>query len=131
MKMPRKSVLRAVSILIAIVLFSVPVCVQPCQMSEVSTSPCCCCSDSPDFSQAPHKEKQECGCHMGEKNQEESSPAVIVFHHGDRSLTPFVASEVQVIAKDYRAQLTGLCSQPFLPTSKDPPLYLLHSSFLI
>jgi hypothetical protein len=68
---------------------------------------------------------------MGEKHQKENSPAVMVFHHEDRLGTPLMASEVEVITKDYRPQLTGLYSQPFLPTSKDPPLYLLHSSFLI
>jgi hypothetical protein len=129
--MPGKIVPRVVSLLMATVLFSIPLSVQPCQMSEVSNNPCCCCSDSQDFSEASHREKQECGCHMGEKHQEESSPAVIVFHDGDRSLTPFVASEVEVITKEYRAQLTGPYSQPFLRKSKDPPLYLLHTSFLI
>ena len=131
MKMPEKTVGKVTLLLIVAVLLSVPLYVQPCQMSEVSKNPCCCCSDSPDLSQAKHREQQECGCHMGGKHQEENSPAVIVFHHGDRSGTPFVASEVEVISEDYRPQLAGLCAQPFLPASKDPPLYLLHSSFLI
>jgi hypothetical protein len=129
--MPEKIVGRATSIFVVAVVFLVPLSVQPCQMSEVSNNPCCCCSDSPDFSEANHREQQECGCHMGEKHQEENSPAFIVFHHGDKLGTSFVASEVEVITKDYRPQFTGLYSQPFLPTSKDPPLYLLHSSFLI
>jgi hypothetical protein len=68
---------------------------------------------------------------MGEKHQEENSPAVIVLHRAHKLGTFFVTSEVEVIAKDYPAQLTALRSPPFLPTSKDPPLYLLHTSFLI
>ena len=130
-KMPEKIVVRVTSLLIAMVLFSVPLYVQPCQTSEVSKNPCCCCPGSSEYSNLSHTPEHECSCQMGEKQQEESSPAVIVFHHGDRSGTPFVASEVEVITKDYRAQITGLYSQPFLPTSKDPPLYLLHSSLLI
>ena len=131
MKRPGKSVLRAVSILMAIALFCLPLSVQPCQMSEVSNNPCCCCSDSRDFSEANHREKQECGCHMGERHQDESSPAVVLLHRADKLGTSFVASDVEVTTKDYPAQLTVLHSRPFLPASKDPPLYLVHSSFLI
>lgn len=129
--MPGKIVGKVTSLLVVTVLLSVPLSVQPCRMSEVSNNPCCCCSGSPDFSRADHREQQERGCHRCEKHQEGSSPAVIVFHHDDRSLTPFVASEVKLTVKDYHTQLTGLCRLPLLLTSKDPPLYLLHSSFLI
>lgn len=131
MKMPGKIVGRATSIFVVTVVFLVPLSVQPCQMSEVSNNPCCCCLDSPDFSQANHKEQQECGCHMGEKHQEESSPAVIASHHDSKPETFPVGSEAEVIAKDHSSQLAGLCPHPFSPASKDPPLYLLHSSFLI
>ena len=130
-KMPRKTVPRVVSLLIAIVLFSVPLSVQPCQMSEVSKNPCCCCSDSPDFSQGNHRERQECGCHMGEKHQEENSPAVIASHHDSKPEAFPVGSEAEVIRKDHFSQLAGLYPHPLSPASKDPPLYLLHSSFLI
>jgi hypothetical protein len=68
---------------------------------------------------------------MGEKQQEESSPAVIISHHDSKPETFLAASEIEVIAKDYFTQLTGSCPHPFLFTSKDPPLYLLLSSFLI
>jgi len=76
-------------------------------------------------------EKNECCCRAGEKQQEESLPAVIVFQNDGKSEPPFMASEVEVITRDYHPQFCGLYLLPFLLTGKDPPLYLLHSSFLI
>lgn len=131
-KIPGKMVGRVTALLIATVLFFVPLSVQPCQKVEVSQNSCCgCCLNSSLSSHPDDAEQRECPCQMDERQQEESSPAVIVSHQNSKPEPFLVASEVKVVTKDYLPQFTGLCPHTFLPISKDPPLYLLHSSFLI
>jgi hypothetical protein len=123
---------RVTALLMAAVLFSVPLSVQPCQMAEVSQNSCCfCCLNSSEFSHLNDAERQECPCQMDERQQEVSSLAVIVSNQDSKPETFSVASEVEEITKESHTQFTGLCPHSFLPVSKDPPLYLLHSSFLI
>jgi len=124
---------KTVSLLVAPVLLFAPLSVPPCPQARVSQDlcSCCCCQDSGRSLPKNDGEKNECCCRAGEKQQEESLPAVIVFQNDGKSEPPFMASEVEVITRDYHPQFCGLYLLPFLLTGKDPPLYLLHSSFLI
>ena len=119
------------SFLILSVLLLVPLSAQSCQELDVLEKACCCCSESDQFSQTNHTKQHECGCQMGKKQQEESSPAVIVSHQDSKPETFLVTSEVELITEDYLVQTTSLYSHPFSFPSRDRPLYLLHSSFLI
>jgi hypothetical protein len=130
-KVPRKMVRRVTSLLIAAVLFFVPLSIQPCQEADVSQNPCCCCSGSSEYSLPDDTKEHQCPCQMAEKQQEESSPAVLVSDQYSKPDAFSAASEVEGITKDYSTRLVGSCPHPFWPASKDPPLYLLHSSFLI
>ncbi|MFQ6002629.1 MAG: hypothetical protein ACE5KJ_02675 [Candidatus Zixiibacteriota bacterium] len=131
-KIPEKKVRRVTAIFLASILFFVPLSLQACQKVEVSQNACCCCCVNSSDSSHPNDAKQhECPCQMGESQQEESPPAIIVSHHDSKPEPFLVASEVEVTTKDYRPRLTSSSSLPFSLTSKDPPLYLLHSSFLI
>jgi hypothetical protein len=129
----REMVGKSISLFIVCLLLFTPLLAHPCQRVYMSKSSgcCCCCKGSGSFSPKEDKEEQKCPCQMAKKQQEETSPAVIVSHHNGEPETLLMASEVEVITKDYFTQFPNLCHHPLLPTSKDPPLYLLHSSFLI
>lgn len=135
MDMKRKILRRAISVFIAFLLLIPPLSARLCERAELSQNSCCCCCPCCQDSGPPlsdsDAEKDECPCQMSEKKQDESSPAVIFFYNDSRPETFLLTSKVEGSFEDYQSQLAGLSPHTlFLPT-RDQPLYILHSSFLI
>jgi len=123
-KIPRKT---SAIFLITLLLFVYP-SAQACQKAEVSQKNCCCCGNSSQFDTA---EQRDCSCQMGENKPEEKTPAVITSNSDTRPENFLATSEIELIYEHYLSQLNELYSNSFLPPSREPPLYLLNSSFLI
>ena len=139
MKKPSKTLTKVTSLLLAIVLSLAPLSVQPCPMGagwdqKVNPSPntCCCCANS---SATPftsdNAEQHQCPCKMTEKQPKERSPAVVVSRYDSKPETFLVTLEIELISEDcFPRQIISSPHTFFLP-SRDRPLYLLHSLFLI
>ncbi len=131
MNMQRKMAGKIGTLLIIPVLLVVPVSVLPCQEADIGQDTCCCCESSSQLSQPVDSKQHECPCQISEKEPAESSPAVITSNH-ERAPEPlWLASGNEEPRENCVAQLGGLHGNHFLLLSKDPPLYLLNSSFLI
>ena len=133
--MKRKMLRRTISVFIAFLLLIPPLSAQLCERVELSQNSCCCCCSCCQDSGPPlsdsDAEKDDCACQMSEKLQEESLPAAVFSYNESRPKIVLLASEVEEITKDYQSQFADLSPHTlFLPT-RDQPLYILHSSFLI
>ena len=115
---------------LSLLLFAPPT-IQPCQEAEASQSNCCCCQNSCQHVVSSDSKHSQCPCQMEEKQKEESSPGVIVSKHDSKPKPLFLAWEIEVIPEDHFPQLASSYSHNFSVLSRDPPLYLLNSSFLI
>jgi len=127
----RKMVRRITAIVIAGILLFVPASVQPCQKVDISEDTCCCCETSGQLSQPDDTKQHECPCQISESQPVESSPAVIISHHKRAPEPLLLAAEIEGPTENYLAPFAGLNTNYFLLLSRDPPLYLLNSSFLI
>jgi hypothetical protein len=132
--MKSKTLGKTISLFIACLLLFPPLSVQPCQEVDLSQNTCCCCcccQDSGSSLSNNDAEKDECPCQMSEKKQEESSPAIIFSYNDSRPETSLLTSKVEGSFEDYQSQLVGLSPHTIFLPSRDQPLYILHSSFLI
>jgi len=68
---------------------------------------------------------------MSEKQTEENSPAVIVSYDDNKPEAYLVAGEVELLNADSFIQQTCFYSPTFHLPSRDRPLYILYSTFLI
>lgn len=133
--MKRKMLRRTISVFIAFLLLIPPLSAQLCERVELSQNSCCCCCSCCQDSGPPlsdsDAEKDDCACQMSEKQQEKSSPAAVFSYNDSRPKIVLLASKVEEITKDYQSQLVGLHRHSYFLPSRDQPLYILHSSFLI
>jgi hypothetical protein len=134
MNMRHKNAQVAISLLAICALFCAPVWGQPCETTEALEEACCCCPccQETDSSLAETGgEGDDCPCEMSEADESEGSPAVILSNRSGGVEILLVASSARGETDDYRSSsITQLFSSLFLP-SRDQPLYILHSSFLI
>jgi len=133
--MKSKMLGRTISVFVGFLLLIPPLSAQPCQRVDLSQNSCCCCcpccqNSVPSLSDSD-VERAECACQIREKQQEESSPAVIFSQHDGRPEISFSSSQVEGFTEDCPSQLTGLPPHSYLLPTRDQPLYILHSSLLI
>ena len=134
MKIRHKNVQVAISLLAICAFFIVPLRVQPCETTEVPEQACCCCTCCQETESAPsksHAQDDECSCSMAERHDQESSPAVLVSASDNRpEISPLTFEVRQEFEGDPNRPLDFASRNPTLP-SRDQPLYILNSSFLI
>lgn len=134
MDMNSKTLGKTISLFIACLLLFPPLSVRPCKKVDLPQNMCCCCCCCQDSGPSLSNDdavKDECPCQMGEKKQEESSPAIIFSYNDSRPETSLLTSKVEGSFEDYQSQLAGLSPHRIFLPSRDQPLYILHSSFLI
>lgn len=118
------------AILIVGILLFTPVSIMPCQ--KVNLSPdTCCCESSCQLSQSLDTKEHQCPCQIGESQPVEGSPAVLISNHEKTPKSLSLASEIREPVESLFAQFSGLYQNDFLLLNRDPPLFLLNSSFLI
>lgn len=131
MRIPRKMVGKIAVLLTVSILFFVPVSGDPCEKADISQNTCCCCESYCQSSPTNGMEQNECPCQMSENPKQESPSAVLVSHQDGKPEIFLLTSEVEPITQYHSSQLTNLYPYPFVLLNRDPPLYLLNSSFLI
>lgn len=144
MGMPIKMWMKVTTFLLTIAFILVPFYVQPCSLAPnldqivETTNNCpmdpnsdCCCANSSQTSLPDDSEQNKCPCKMTEKQQEESSPAVIVSHDDSTPETIMVACEVGPMSENYHTQSTNHSPEFLFLSSRDRLLYILYSTFLI
>jgi hypothetical protein len=132
--MQSKNVRAAISLFVICALFLAPVSVRPCEAVEAPEHTCCscpCCQDSKPSPPDNHAQKDECSCRIAEKHEEENSPAVVVSVNGDKLQTSLLTSNIEGSFERHPSQFADIGSPNFIFPSRDQPLYILHSSFLI
>jgi len=122
---------KVAAIVIVGVLFVGPANLQSCNYCDFSEEMCCCCENFCQSSQHNDRDKKECSCEISEGTKAESPSAVIVTHPDNKPKMDSGSVEVEIIDKFCFTQLSD--SNPYTSAflSRDPPLYLLNSSFLI
>ncbi len=130
---------KIISILLISVLLIIPLSAQACSMDprlgqgmEKSPDECCgCCNQSSTVSSSGSADRNECPCGIKEKQAEENSPAVIVSYDDNKTEAYLVAGEHELLNADTFIRQTCLRSHTFYLPSRDHPLYILNSTFLI
>lgn len=134
MEMQSKNVRAAISLFVICALFLAPVSVRPCEAVEAPEHTCCscpCCQDSEPSPPDNHAQKDECSCRIAEKHEEENSPAVVVSVNDNKLQTSLLISSIEGSFEYHQSRPTDFGSSDFIFPSRDQPLYILHSSFLI
>ena len=127
------------SILLASVLLFASLFAQPCsfeskpdqRMEKPSRDVCGCCANASASSSSEGTGQHSCPCQMKEKQAEENSPAVIVSYNDNNPEANLVAGEIELLNADSFIRQTCLRSHTFCLPSRDRPLYILNSTFLI
>jgi len=131
---PHKNAQAAISLLVMCAFFLAPVAVRPCETTEVPEQTCCCCPCCQETESSPsesHTQKDECSCRMAEKHEEENSPAVIVSVKDDKPQISLPTLEIEGSFECEQSRPLDFGSRNLILPSRDQPLYILHSSFLI
>jgi hypothetical protein len=128
-----KKTVRAVSLLIVCLLIIPALPAQPCETSAqpADNCCCCCCQNSGSFSPEDDAPKHDCPCQMAEEQPKENSPAVISSNHLSSPETSLLTSEVEGPFEDLQIRLSDSSPHTLFLPSRDQPLYILNSSFLI
>lgn len=127
------------SILLTSLLLFASLFAQPCsfefkldqRMEKSSSSGCGCCANTSESSSSEGTDQHNCPCQMSEKQPEENSPAVIVSYDDNKPEAYLVAGEFELLDADSFIRQTCLCPHAFYLPSRDRPLYILNSTFLI
>lgn len=138
MKIVSNMLTKLTSLLLTSVLFFVHLSVKPCSMdsnldqeADISQNSCCCCANSFNSLPTDDAAQHHCPCQMTQRQPAEHSTAVIVSQLDSKAETFLVTSKVEVISEDLLFLLTCLHHHSFSLSSRDRPLYLLHSTLLI
>jgi hypothetical protein len=132
--MKHKNMQAAISLFVMCALFLAPVAVRPCETTEVPEQSCCCCPCCQETESSPsesHPQKDECSCRMAEKHDEENSPAVLVSDNDDKPQISLLTLEIKGSFECQQGRPLDSGSRNLILPSRDHPLYILHSSFLI
>ena len=134
MNMRHKNAQVAISLLVVCAFFIVPVWGRPCETTEVPEQACCCCACCQETEPPPtenHSHRDECACRMAERHNQETSPAVPVSASDNKpEMSPLTFEVRETLEGDPNRPLDFGSHNPTLP-SRDQPLYILNSSFLI
>jgi len=130
---------KIISFLLSCVLLIVPLSSQVCSMDprldqgmDKSSDECCgCCSQSSTVSSSGSTDQNDCPCGIKEKQPEENSPVIIVSYNDNKPEAYLVAGELELLNADSFIRQTCLRSHTFYLPSRDRPLYILNSTFLI
>jgi hypothetical protein len=129
---------KVTSLLIASILlftsFSVPTCPLN-QMADKKTDStektCCCCQNSSHKLQTNSPKGQDCPCQVSERKPEDRSPAVVVSNYDSKPDAVFLTLEKAPVQENQITPIDFSSHNTFKLSSRDRPLYILQSSFLI
>jgi hypothetical protein len=127
------------SILLTCVLLFTSLFAQPCSFEskldqrpdKSSVGSCGCCANSSTSSSFDGTDQHNCPCQMREKQAEENSPAIIASYDDNKPEANLVAGEIEPLNADSFIRQICLRSPIFYLPSRDRPLYILNSTFLI
>ena len=127
------------SILLTSVLLFSSLFAQPCsleskldqRMEKSSNDGCGCCANASASSSSDDTDQHKCPCQMNEKKAEENSPAIIISNDDNKPEAYLVAGEIETSYADSFIRQTCFYSHPFHLPSRDRPIYIINSSFLI
>jgi hypothetical protein len=132
--MQKKKLRATISLFVICALFLAPVSVRPCETTEALDHACCscpCCQHAGSCPSEGDAQEDECSCRIAEKHDEENSPAVVVSINHNKLQTPLLTSSIEgSFEHDQGESADSDSGDPIFP-SRDQPLYILHSSFLI
>ena len=134
MNRKRRKLGKIISLAVACLLLFPPFPAESCEEGDQMQETCCCCAcchDSEPFLPQNDAERDDCSCRITEKNDVENSPAVIFSSNDNRPQTSLLTSKVEASFEDYQSRLVSQLSKALFLPSRDQPLYILHSSFLI
>jgi hypothetical protein len=131
--------IRITSILLTSVMLFASLFAQPCsfeskldQRPEKSSSDGCgCCTNTSASSSSEGTGQNNCPCQMSDKQAEEKSPAIFVSYDDNKPEAYLIAGEIELLNADSFIRQTSFYSHPFHLPSRDRPLYILNSTFLI
>jgi hypothetical protein len=129
---------KSTSLLIASVLlftsFSVPTC-PLIQMRDKNTdSPektCCCCQNSSQKIQKNKTPEHNCPCQASEKKTEDRSPAMVISNYDVKPEGIVTTLENTPVQENQLSPICFSSHHNFTLSSRDRPLYILQSSYLI
>ena len=127
------------SLLLTSVLLVIPLFAQPCfidsklekKLDNTSGNCCGCCVNLSPSSSSDCSDQHNCPCQMSEKQPEENSPVIIVSYNDNKPEENLVAGEIELLNVDSFIRQTCFRSHDFYLPSRDRPLYILNSTFLI
>lgn len=134
MNMRHKNAQAAISLFVMCALFLAPVSVGQCETTEAPEQSCCCCpccQDAKSPQQETEDDKDGCPCEMSEAEESEGSPALIFSNRSGGAQILFEATSTHEETNHYQSPFIAERFSSLSLPSRDHPLYILHSAFLI
>ncbi|MFH1336787.1 MAG: hypothetical protein ABII96_09745 [Candidatus Zixiibacteriota bacterium] len=126
------------TLLIASVLLFASFSGQSCPVNQISDQKtdlpektCCCCQNSSHKLQNNNTAEQNCPCQVSERKPEDRSPAVVVLNYDSKPDAVFLTLEKVSVQEKQLTPIDFSSDNTFKLSSRDRPLYILQSSFLI
>ena len=116
-------------LVIAFIFFFLSGVILPCQKCDISQKTCCCessCQVSPK-----NEQKGDCPCEIKKWPESQSSPEIILPDYSKKSELILKAYKFEFTDEDIFTKQKDKYCHLLILLSRDPPLYLLNSSFLI
>jgi hypothetical protein len=116
-------------LVIAFIFFFLSGVILPCQKCDISQKNCC--SESSCQVSTKNEQKGDCSCEIRKWPESPSSPEVILPDYSKKSESILKPYEFEFAGESALAQQKDNNFHFLTLLSRDPPLYLLNSTFLI
>lgn len=116
-------------IVIAFIFFFLSSAILPCQRCDISQKTRCC--ESSCQVSASSEQEGDCSCEIKKCPEPPSSPEVILPDYSKKTESLLQAYKFEFAGEDSFDQQKDTNCHFLILLSRDPPLYLLNSSFLI
>lgn len=129
MRISENTKMKAALLVITFIFFFLSGAVLPCQKCEISQKTCC-----PEKSckvSTGNEQKGDCSCEIRKWPESQSSPEAILPDYSKKSDFILQPYKFEFASEDIFAQQEDTNCHLLILLSRDPPLYLLNSSFLI
>jgi len=129
---------KVTSLIIASVLLFASFSGQACPVNQISVQQtdlpeetCCCCQNFSHKLQNNNAAEQNCPCQVSERKPEDRSPAVVISNYDSKPDAVIVTLEKVSVQENRPTPIDFSSHNNFTLSSRDRPLYILKSSFLI
>ena len=116
-------------IIIAFIFFFLSGAILPCQKCNISKKTCCC--ESSCKVSTNNEQQGDCPCEIRKWPESPSSPEAMLPDYSKKSESILQPYKFEFAGEDIFAQQEDTNCHFLILLSRDPPLYLLNSSFLI